>query len=37
MEIKLKNKQPVQKTYTGIPSPLFTEVKHCIEDLLNRQ
>ena len=37
MEIKLKDKQPVQKTYTGIPCPLFSEVKHCIEDLLNRQ
>ena len=37
MKINLADEKPVQKTYNGIPRPLYNEVKHYTEDLLNRQ
>ena len=36
MNLTLSDPTPVQKTYASIPRPLYTEVKHYIEDLLNR-
>ena len=36
MDINLTDKQPVQKNYTAIPRPLHPEVKHYLEDLLNK-
>ena len=36
MKIQLKNQTPVQKTYYSMPKPLHLEVKHYIEDLLNK-
>ena len=36
MEIHLTDKQLVQKNYTSIPRPLYPEVKHYLEDPLNR-
>ena len=36
MNLTLSDPTPVQKTYTSVPRPLYTEVKHYIEDLLNR-
>lgn len=36
MDINLTDTQPVQKNYTAIPRPLYPEVKHYIEDLLNK-
>ena len=36
MEINLKDKIPVQKSYQSIPRPLYSEVKAYIEDLLNQ-
>ena len=36
MNLELSDTSPVQKTYTSIPRPLYAEVKHYIEDLLNR-
>ena len=36
MKLTLSDPTPVQKTYTSVPRPLYTEVKHYIEDLLNR-
>jgi len=36
MKLELTNKEPVQKTYTSVPRPLYAEVKQYIEDLLNR-
>ena len=36
MNLELSDTTPVQKTYTSIPRPLYAEVKHYIEDLLNR-
>ena len=36
MNLTLSDPTPVQKTYTSVPRPLHTEVKHYIEDLLNR-
>ena len=36
MEINLVDKRPVQKNYTAIPRPLYPEVKHYLEDLLNK-
>ena len=35
MEIQLKDQTPVQKTYS-MPKPLHLEVKHYIDDLLNK-
>ena len=35
MNLTLSDPTPVQKTYTSVP--LYTEVKHYIEDLLNRR
>ena len=35
MNLTLSDPTPVQKTYASIPRPLYTEVKHYIEDLLN--
>ncbi|KAK3737887.1 hypothetical protein QZH41_012857, partial [Actinostola sp. cb2023] len=37
MKIDLTDDKPVQKTYTAVPRPLYPEIKHYIEDLLNRQ
>ena len=36
MNLTLSDLTPVQKTYTSVPRPLYAEVKHYIEDLLNR-
>ena len=36
MNLTLSDPTPVQRTYTSVPRPLYTEVKHYIEDLLNR-
>jgi len=36
MNLELSDTTPVQKTYTSIPSSLYAEVKHYLEDLLNR-
>lgn len=36
MNRTLSDPTSVQKTYTSVPRPLYTEVKHYIEDLLNR-
>jgi hypothetical protein len=36
MEINLTDRQPVQKNYASIPRPLYPEVKHYLEDLLNK-
>ena len=36
MDINLTDSIPVQKNYTSIPRPLYPEVKHYVEDLLNR-
>ena len=36
MEINLTDRQPVQKHYASIPRPLYPEVKHYLEDLLNK-
>ena len=37
LNINLSDPTPVQKNYTSIPRPLYQEVKHHIEDLLNKQ
>ena len=37
LNINLSDSRPVQKNYTSIPRPLYQEVKHHIEDLLNKQ
>ena len=37
MDIDLSDGTPVQKNYVSIPRPLNQEVKHYIEDLLNKQ
>jgi len=36
MKMELSDTTPVQKTYTSTPCPLYAEVKHYLEDLLNR-
>ena len=36
MDINVTDPTPVQRTYTVVPRPLFPEVKHYVEDLLNR-
>ena len=36
LSINLSDQTPVQKTYNAIPKPLYPEVKHYIEDLLNK-
>ncbi|PFX26928.1 Retrovirus-related Pol polyprotein from transposon 17.6 [Stylophora pistillata] len=36
MILTLSDPTPVQKTYTSVPRPLYTEVKHYVENLLNR-
>ena len=36
MKINLKDSEPVRKSYTSIPKPLYKEVKEYIEDLLAR-
>ena len=36
MNLTLSDPTPVQKTYTSVPRPQYTEVKCYIEDLLNR-
>ena len=36
IKLELSNTTPVQKTYTSIPRPLYAEVKHYLEDLLNQ-
>ena len=37
LKINLSETTPVQKTYSGIPHPLYPEVKGYIEDLLNKE
>ena len=37
LDIKLKDDIPVQKNYLSIPRPLYPEVKHYLEDLLNKK
>ena len=35
-ELKLEiDERPVQKNYTAVPKPLYGEVSHYVEDLLN--
>eukprot|EP00794_Sanderia_malayensis_P004052 gene4052-4603_t len=36
LEITLSDHTPVHKTYTSVPKPLYPEVKHYIQDLLNK-
>ena len=36
MNVNLTDFIPVQKSYTSIPRQLYAEVKHYVEDLLNR-
>ena len=36
MQIRLHDEQPVQRTYSSIPRPLYREVKEYIQDLLSR-
>ena len=36
LKINLSDKTPVQKNYIGVPKPLYPELKHYIEDLLNQ-
>jgi len=36
LKINLSDNRPVQKNYTSIPKPLYSEVKQYVEDLLNR-
>ena len=36
LEINLSDERPVQKNYTVVPKPLYGEVRHYVEDLLNR-
>lgn len=36
MKIQLKDDIPVQKTYYGVPRPLYIEIKSYVEDLLNK-
>ena len=36
MKIQLKDQTPVQKTYYSMPKSLHLEIKHYIEDLLNK-
>ena len=36
MDINLTDPTPVQRTYTAVPRSLHPEVKHYVEDLLNR-
>ena len=37
LKINLSGTTPVQKTYSGIPCPLYPEVKGYIEDFLNKK
>ena len=36
MNVNLTDSIPVQKSYTSIPRQLYAEVKHYVEDLLNK-
>ena len=36
LEIQLSDQKPVQKNYISIPCPLYPEINHYAEDLLNR-
>ena len=36
MKIRLKDETPVQKSYYSMPKPLYEEVKHYVEDYLNK-
>lgn len=36
LKIYLAHETPVAKHYVAVPQPLYTELKHYIEDLLNR-
>ena len=36
LNLELSDTTPVQKSYSSIPRPLYAEIKHYIEDLLNR-
>lgn len=37
MDIDLSDSTPVMRNYVSIPRPLCQEVKHYVEDLLNKQ
>ena len=37
MDIDLSDSTPFQRNYVSIPRPLYQEVRHYIEDLLNKQ
>ena len=37
MKIRLKDNIPCQATYNSLPHPLYQELKHYVEDLLNKQ
>ena len=37
MKIRLKDDIPCQTTYNSLPRPLYQELKHYTEDLLNKQ
>jgi len=37
MQINLTDSIPVQQNYTSVPKPLYEELKHYIEDLLNKR
>ena len=37
MKIRLKGETPLQKSYYSMPKPLHQEVKHYVEDLLNKE
>ena len=37
MKIRLKDDIPCQTTYNSLPRPLYQELKHYVEDLLNKQ
>ena len=36
LDVKLSNPEPVKRTYSSIPPPLYNEVKDYIYDLINR-
>ena len=36
VDIKLTDSIPVQRKYTAIPRPLYSEVNKYVEDMLNR-
>jgi hypothetical protein len=36
LEMELLDKEPVRRTYSSVPSPLYKEVKDYVVDLVNR-